>query len=736
MDLRTRNVDLSQKMMSSFSRLAFEFWNRQRLPIYLQTEAAECGLACLAMVASYWGHKIDVPNMRRRFSVSMKGSTLRGLIAMSQGLGLKSRPVRAELDQLIQLSLPCVLHWDMNHFVVLRKLGRTEAVVHDPAVGERVLSLSEISKHYTGIALELVPGNEFSKTDQLQDVSLLRLMGQVVGLKRGLGQLLLLGLGLQLCLLLAPFFVQWVVDMAIVSADKDLISVLGIGFLLLVVVQAVFEAVRSWVTIALSTSLKFQWFGNAFAHLMKLPLTYFEKRHLGDVVSRFGSIHAIQQNLTTQFVEAIVDGLLVATTLLVMFFYDVQLALIAVGAVACYLLIKVANFKRLRDANAEQIAHTAKQQTHLLESARGIQSIRLFNRGEERRIGWMNILAEQFNADLRAQRLNVLNRFASTALFGICRIATIWLGAIAAVSGHLSVGALLAFISYQEQFTQRISSLIDKLFDFRMLRVHGERVADILMTEPEPTPAMVEFDMTRDSVSVELKDISFRYSDDEPYVLSDVNMTVSPGECVAITGASGSGKTTLLKILLGLLQPTSGEVLVGGVGLKRLGATNFRSILGTVMQDDQLFAGSLADNIAFFDAMPSQTRIEECATLAAVHEEIIRMPMGYNTLVGDIGSGLSGGQKQRILLARALYRLPKLVVLDEATSHLDIDNERAVNSAVKQLDITRILVAHRPETIATAERVIFLEAGKIVDPPPKSMSSAISHALHERPLAA
>jgi ATP-binding cassette subfamily B protein RaxB len=693
---------------------SLSFWRSQRLPVLLQTEAAECGLACLCMVASYWGHKIDIASMRRHFSVSLKGVTLKGLMAMAQGLALQTRPLKLDMQHLPDLKLPCVLHWDLNHFVVLKSVSGSHAVIHDPAVGERRLALAEFAKHFTGVALELTPAAHFVKKQETQAFSLLSLMGRVVGLRRGLAQLLLLGLSLQVCALVMPFYMQWLVDEALLAADRDLITVLGCGFLLLVVVQTSIGTVRSWVTTVLATNLNFQWLGNAFAHLMKLPLAYFEKRHTGDIVSRFGSIQTIQHSLTTQFVEGVIDGFLVLGTFIMMLLYSLQLALVACIAVALYVLLRWLIFRALREATAEQIIHAAKQQTHFMESVRGVQSIRLFHRAEERRSAWMNALADQFNAELRISKLAVSYQTANSLLFSAERVIVIWLAALAVLDNKFSVGMLFAFISYKDQFSQRMASLVDKLFELRMMKLHGERVADIVMTEAEQDLHEAEIDAETITPSIELRNLGFRYADSEPYVLKGLNLSIPAGQSIAVTGPSGCGKTTLMKLLLGLLEPTEGEILIGGVKLAQLGLANYRQLLGTVMQDDHLFAGSIADNICFFDPSPNQEQIQACAHLASIHAEIAQMPMAYNTLVGDIGTGLSGGQKQRILLARALYKNPKLLVLDEATSHLDIWNEQAVNSAIAQIALTRIIVAHRPETIAMAQRVVVLQQGAII----------------------
>jgi ATP-binding cassette subfamily B protein RaxB len=690
------------------------FWPGRRLPILLQTEAAECGLACVAMMAGYWGYRTDLPTLRRRFSVSLKGATLRSLIAVGESLSLKSRPLKLDLPDLGRLQLPCVLHWDMNHFVVLREVGRGSVVIHDPAVGERRLSMDEVSRHFTGVALELTPTAQFRPAKEALSFSLRDLMGHVVGLRRGLVQLLLMGFALQICALVMPFYLQWVVDEALVSADRDLVTVLGLGFLLLVVVQTMIAAVRSWVTTTLATSLNFQWFGNVFDHLMRLPLPYFEKRHLGDIVSRFGSIQTIQRSVTTQFVEGALDGVLASGTLIVMTIYSPRLALVACVAVGIYALMRWALFGRLREASSEQIIHAARQQTHFMESARGVQSIRLFNRAEERRIGWMNALAEQFNADLRISRLTISHQAANGLLFNAERVIVVWLAALAVLDSHFSIGMLFAFMSYKDQFSQRVASLIDKLFEWRMLRLHGERVADIVLTETETGEQATAMASDDFEPTLELRNVSFRYSDGEPWVLQNLNLRIEAGQCVAVAGASGCGKTTLIKLMLGLMEPTEGEILLGGTKLNQFGLANYRAMTGTVMQEDQLFAGSIAHNISFFDSDPDQKHIEHVAQLAAVHQEIVAMPMGYNTLVGDIGSGLSGGQKQRILLARALYKRPRMLFLDEATSHLDVWNEQLVNTAIKRFELTRLIVAHRPETIAMAQRVLVLEHGHIV----------------------
>ena len=701
---------LTTTMSGIFSSLKLDF-GRHRVPLILQTEAAECGLASLAMVAAFHGLHTDMPTLRQRFSLSLKGATMVDLTRIAGQMHLNPRALRAELEHLPQLQLPCVLHWDLNHFVVLTDIRHGKAVIHDPSRGVRQLAMDEVSKHFTGVVLELTPAAEFEPKVERQSVTLKQLLGRVSGLKRSLLQVFALALALEVFMLLSPFLMQWTVDSVLVAADRDLLVTLGLGFGLLVFIQVATGAIRSWSVLYLSATLNLQWLSNVFAHLMRLPVSWFEKRHTGDVMSRFGAIQQIQQTLTTSFIEVVLDGLLVVLTLAMMWVYSGTLTAIALGCVAAYAGLRWAFFRPLRDATEEAIIHDAKKASHFLESLRGVQSIKLFNRQEDRQGRFMNLVVDAMNANIATRKLDLMFGVLHKLVFGLERVAVIWVGALLVLDRSFSVGMLFAFMAYKEQFALRVSGLIDKAVELKMLKLQGERLADIVLTAPE---AQVLVPPRADlSAQLELRGVGFRYSDAEPAVLKNVNVTIEPGEAVAIVGPSGCGKTTLLKLILGIHEPQVGEVRVGGVPLAHLGLRAWRDMIGTVMQDDQLFAGSIIDNISFFDATPNLDWVEECARIASVHDEISAMPMGFHTLIGDMGTSISGGQKQRLLLARALYKRPKILLLDEATSALDVDRERLVNQAVKQLQITRVIVAHRPETIASASRVIVLKDGRV-----------------------
>lgn len=686
----------------------------------LQSESTECGLACLGMAASSFGLRVDLAELRRRFGLSLKGATLAQLIKYAERLGLVSRPLRLELDDLDKLKMPAILHWDLNHFVVLAKARGNKVTILDPAVGERKLSLAEVSQHFTGVALEPSPGADFKPADERRRIRLSDLWGKVVGLRGSIAQILLLALGLELFAIVAPLFSQFVVDEAIVSGDRELLAVLALGFGLLLMIQTAIGLARSWIVMRFSTDLGLQWTGNVFAHLVRLPVAWFEKRHLGDIVSRFGSIQTIKQTVTGTLIEAVLDGVMVLAALAMMLAYSWKLALIVLGAVALYGLLRWGFYGPFREATGERLVLAAREQSHFLETMRAIASIRLFGHESERRARWQNLLVDVVNRDVATQKPSILFRTSNAAVFGLENLLVFYFGALMVMDSLLTIGMLFAFIAYKITFTNRVGTLIDNVINLRMLSLHTERLADIALEAPEMNSSL-DADFMHLKPRIELVGVSFRYGEGEPWVLKNVSLTIEPRESLAIAGPSGCGKTTLLKIILGLLEPTEGEVRLDGVPVKRLGLANYRKLIGTVMQEDVLLAGGIGENIAFFDSTPSQERIEQCARLAAVHEEICAMPMGYQTLVGDMGTALSGGQKQRVLLARALYKNPRILALDEATSHLDIVNERRVNQALAGLELTRIVVAHRPETIAMAERVIVLHQGMIVEPKRETM---------------
>jgi ATP-binding cassette, subfamily B, bacterial CvaB/MchF/RaxB len=701
--------------MSSKNGLIFGFG--RKVPMVLQTETAECGLASLAMIAGYFGKSFDLTYLRNEFGSSLRGATLKDLVDVASRLGLTTRPLRLELEELGQLRLPCVLHWDMSHFVVLVQVTKSHIVIHDPAVGIRRLSKRAVSKHFTGVALEVSSSVEFQKAKEPERVRLRQLFGRVLGAGRAIFFLIVVAFAIEILATIAPFYLGLVVDEALVSSDRVLLHILALSFGLLVLLQAALSWFRAWSLMRLRASIDLQAQENLMAHLLNLPVSFFEARHLGDVLSRFGSQKSILDVLTEESIGVLIDGVMAVLLVVVMFLIAPQLALVSILGAVAYACVRIFSYSPLRQAELEAIIWRAKGESHILETLRGIKAVKLHNAQNGRRIQWMNQNVEEMNRTLQIERINIMVRVINTVIVGLLTILIIWLAANQILGGQLTVGLMLAFLAYSGVFLSRLSRLVDATVSIYMLQLHAQRLADIAICPPEKEATIRgnTSEYALKPIDIELRNVFFRYSDSDPYVLRDLNLKVGKGESIAITGPSGCGKSTLLKILCGLLTPTSGKVLIQGIPLEHFGIGTFRQIIGVVLQEDQLFAGSIAENIAFFADDMDQSMVEASASLASIHEEILSWPMRYHTLVGDMGTMLSGGQKQRILLARALYKLPSALLLDEATSSLDVKSEREINSAIKALPMTRIVIAHRPETIRAASRIVYMEDGRIVD---------------------
>ncbi|MEE4408886.1 MULTISPECIES: peptidase domain-containing ABC transporter [unclassified Serratia (in: enterobacteria)] len=694
---------------------SLNFGWRRSLPVIQQTQSAECGLACIGMIASFYGHSIDMVSLRRRFSTSLKGATLADIMLMASRLGMVGRALRLDLDELAKLRQPCILHWDLNHFVVLKSVSKDKITVHDPARGKRDVPMDEVSRCFTGVALELLPSASFKKASEKESISMLKLIGNVTGIKSAFAQIMILSIALEVFGILSPFYMQWVMDQVLVSADYDLLTLLGTGFIIIMILQNIIAALRSWVTTWFSSLLSVQWTTNVCSHLLGLPMSYFEERHIGDVVSRFGSISTIQSTLTGRFISSILDGVMAIVTLGMLFAYSSSLTWLVLGLFLAYMIIRWVAFSPFRQANEDQIVASARAQSQLLESIRGVQAVKLNNKQETRIAAYANALVEATNKGIAIERLSIGFSTLQGTISSVGRIVLVWLAATQVLEGNFTSGMLVAYVSFSDQFMSRASGLVDAVIEFTMLRLHGERLADIVLTDTEQdmesTVALPATLSDRSAPAVNIENLCFRYSETEPLVINHCNFSIRPGESVAIIGPSGQGKTTLAKLLLGLLKPESGIITIDGLDIRKIGMHNYRERIGCVMQDDILFAGSIADNICFFDSVPDQALIEKSATIAQIHTDILAMPMGYHSLVGDMGSSLSGGQIQRVLLARALYRQPDFLILDEASSHLDIERERFINDSIKSMSITRIIIAHRPETIRSADRVILLSQG-------------------------
>ena len=692
---------------------AFEWpWSSRTRPM-LQSEAAECGLACLAMVAENYGHRVNIGGLRRRFPTSMKGATLAELVAVASELELAPRALRLDLEELGKLQLPAVLHWDLNHFVVLERLTGDKAIILDPASGRRTLSMKQMSRHFTGVALELTPTPGFKPVDARVQTRLSDLWSRLSNYSGALWQVIALSVLLQVTALAMPFFLQLAVDEGIAQNDANLLGLLVLGFGFIYALNAIIQALRSWVVLTLGQSISFQLIGNVFRHLMRLPMRYFESRHIGDLMSRIESTQPIQNLLAEGMVNALIDALLAITTLIVMGLISVKLMLVVMVTTFLYILFRLAIYPAIKRKTEEEILARANEETYLLESIRSIRAIKLHVHEAMRENGWRNRYADVVSALYRTQIYKIQTRLVENVILGAQFLLIVYLAAMAIIADEITIGLMLAFLSYRTSFMGSATALIDHFERWRLLSVHLERLSDIVAEPRENVLPAAARSGVLPPPRISAENMSFSYGPNEPPVLSGMSFDIPAGSFVAIIGASGAGKTTLMRIMLGLLMPTSGKLLIDGRPLTPATTAPWRSRLGAVLQDDQLLSGTLADNISFFDTAPVQSTIEGAARCARIHDTIEAMPMGYQSLVGDMGAALSSGQRQRVMLARALYRDPDALFLDEGTANLDEKNEELIADLIAQMPITRIVVAHRPALIERAEIVLRLQDGKL-----------------------
>jgi ATP-binding cassette, subfamily B, bacterial CvaB/MchF/RaxB len=704
-----------QNIGELFRNIAFRRRYKIPSPIY-QAEVSECGLACLAMISSFHGRHLSLQEMRSTFQYSLNGSSLLGLMRTADALNLVTRPVRVDIEELSELLLPCILHFDFNHFIVLEKVDKNNVLICDPSIGRIRIPLDDFSRRFTGVALELRPGKAFQEGAGSVNITFYDFARRVRGLGPALVRIFSFALLLECLALTSPLLMQLIIDGAIQDQDQSLLLTFALLFSLLLFLQTAVAIIKSRTALSISLQLNTGWSANIFAHLLSLPESYFLKRSIGDIESKYNSAQQIQNTLTLRLVSAVLDFIMAALSLLVLFAYSRSLTTVTLAALAIYIAIKSSFYIRLKQISYSQVIAYARQQSMFIESIRGATIIRMNNMRTRHVARYMNALVEANNAGLKVQVMSSNFDAAHQFIFGAIRIGLLCLGAVYALSRNFTTGMLISFIAYNDQFAGRSTSLVDFIFQFKLMKVQLDRVADIVSTPPEKHLKGC-LDSLSFTPTITCANVSFRYSDHEPWILRNCSFAISAGEFVAITGKSGCGKSTLIKILSGLLDPTEGEVLISGVCLPDVGKETLRDHLAAVLQDDIVFAGTVADNISSFDAQATEESITAAAKCADIHDDILRMPMRYQTLVGDMGSTLSGGQKQRVCLARALFRNPRILLLDEATSHLDLSRERTIFEGISAMPISRILVAHRPETIRLAQRTIELVEGRVAQEP-------------------
>lgn len=684
----------------------------KRIKLIRQNEVAECGLASLVMIAQYHGIHITTMALRREYNLTSRGLTLRTLIKIANSIGLSARPIRVDLEHLGQITVPAILHWNLDHFVVLERARGSRFLIHDPASGSRWYSHAETSNHFTGVALEISANSNSFKSDIEPRLRINDLWTNLTGAPSAIFHFIFLSLIIQVLALATPFFTQIAIDEVVPSGDVGMLTSISILFAILMIFQVAAAFTQSFVQMSAGNNIALSLASNVAMHLFKLKIPWFEKRNVGDILSRFQSIKPIQEFITDGAPSVLLDVILLITLTIVLVIYSPVLFIIMIAALAINGVIRAGTFGPQRRAGEQLIVAQSREQTILIETIRGMAPLRLAGGETSRHALWKSRLVDFLNASINARRLQIWQTAASSLVFGLESIISIWLAIKMILDGSFSTGMLVAYLAYKGQFIFKAISVTDHYFQFKMLGLHLERLSDIAYSELD-SGLEDRISAPRKTLegSIELVDVSFSYSREDGDILSNVSLKVSAGDHIAITGPSGGGKSTLIKILLGLVQPTSGTILIDGVPLSTFGTASYRQQTAAVLQDDVLYSGTIADNIALFADEPSLSDVHIAAQLVALDSDIEAMPMRYSTLVGDMGSSLSGGQKQRVLLARALYRKPRVLIIDEGTSHLDTDREQHVVASIRELGITRIIVAHREESVKSADKTYILKNG-------------------------
>ncbi|HIB0653291.1 TPA: colicin V export peptidase/ABC transporter CvaB [Escherichia coli] len=680
-------------------------WQR-RVPVIHQTETAECGLACLAMICGHFGKNIDLIYLRRKFNLSARGATLAGINGIAEQLGMATRALSLELDELRVLKTPCILHWDFSHFVVLVSVKRNRYVLHDPARGIRYISREEMSRYFTGVALEVWPGSEFQSETLQTRISLRSLINSIYGIKRTLAKIFCLSVVIEAINLLMPVGTQLVMDHAIPAGDRGLLTLISAALMFFILLKAATSTLRAWSSLVMSTLINVQWQSGLFDHLLRLPLAFFERRKLGDIQSRFDSLDTLRATFTTSVIGFIMDSIMVVGVCVMMLLYGGYLTWIVLCFTTIYIFIRLVTYGNYRQISEECLVREARAASYFMETLYGIATVKIQGMVGIRGAHWLNMKIDAINSGIKLTRMDLLFGGINTFVTACDQIVILWLGAGLVIDNQMTIGMFVAFSSFRGQFSERVASLTSFLLQLRIMSLHNERIADIALHEKEEKKPEIEIVADMGPISLETNGLSYRYDSQSAPIFSALSLSVAPGESVAITGASGAGKTTLMKVLCGLFEPDSGRVLINGIDIRQIGINNYHRMIACVMQDDRLFSGSIRENICGFAEEMDEEWMVECARANHIHDVIMNMPMGYETLIGELGEGLSGGQKQRIFIARALYRKPGILFMDEATSALDSESEHFVNVAIKNMNITRVIIAHRETTLRTVDRVI------------------------------
>ncbi|WP_165423605.1 peptidase domain-containing ABC transporter [Ktedonosporobacter rubrisoli] len=686
----------------------------RRVPEMSQMSAVECGAACLAMVLSYYGRETSISEVQEYCGVGRDGLTALTIVKGAQHYGMQVRALSLKRNNFRRIALPAIIHWEFNHFVVLERWSPKKVDIVDPAAGQRRLTAAEFEAGFTGVVIALEPGEQFERRKLQRTFSLWSYMRSLLTMRGVIAQIIGTSLLLQILGIGLPLLTEVVVDRIIPLQAFNLLTLLSLGMLFLVLTQGITSLLRAFLLTHLQTRIDARMMLNFIEHMLSLPYRFFQLRLNGDLLSRVNSNTAIRDLLTGQLISTLLDGTTILVYLAVLISQSRLIAgvTVAIGTLQVILLLCTAPL--IRRLTQRDLVAQGKSQGYLNEVLAGIATLKAAGAEQRALHHWKNLFFDEMNIAVRRSYLVSVVGICLQLVQTMSSLILLWIGAMLVIQGTMPVGAMLALSTLAASFLTPLGSLAASGQSLQIARAHFERIADVIEAEPEQNPQQVALP-PRLSGHIELRHVQFKYDANGEAVLKDINVNIKPGQKVALVGKTGSGKSTLGKLLVGLITPTGGSILYDGIPLDQLNYGEVRKQFGVVLQDTFLFSGSVRDNIAFNNPDMSMEQVISAAKAAAIHEDIERMPMGYEMLVSEGGSVFSGGQRQRLALARALANQPTLLLLDEATSALDVSTEHVVEQNLDKLSCTQVLIAHRLSTIRNADLILFLDQGCIVE---------------------
>jgi len=687
---------------------------RRRIPFVPQTAATDCGAACIAMVLGLHGRSIKLSEVRDATGVSRLGTSALALLDAAAHFGLRGRGLQIDdVDDLRYLPIGTILHWKFSHFVVLESVGSDGAWIVDPATGRRLVSHQELDDSFTGVALALEPDEGFRRAEGDQGRGAWRYVRRVLAQSGVVTRLVVASLFIQLLALSVPVATGLVVDRIVPRGDLRLLQLVAIGVVGIVAFKGLASLLRSTLLVHLRTHLDATLAIEFLDHLAALPYLFFQQRSAGDLAARLNSNSTIREFLTSAALSGILDGMMVSTYLVILLLADLRLGLLVGGFGAMQVLLLIVVRRRQATLMSQLLQAQALARNYEYQILSGIETVKAAGAERSSVERWSHLLVDELNISLDRGRLDAFVTSTLDTLSTAAPLAILVYGASMVIRGDISLGLLLALGALAAGFLNPLSQLVATALQLQLMGSYLERVNDVLDAPREQQGPGRRLGAL--SGGIALEDVSFRYAPNAPPAVDGVELEIEPGQMVAVVGASGSGKSTLAGILAGLYRPERGRVLFDGVDLGELELTWLRRQLGFVPQQPFLFSSTIRSNVAIRDRTRPLSDIVAACRLACIHEDVVSMPMGYQTLLADNGSSLSGGQRQRITLARALVHRPRVLVLDEATSALDAVTERDVQANLASLRCTRVVVAHRLSTVRNADLIVVMDRGRVIE---------------------